>query len=271
MPAANYGSFSLLGTGIKKIYHIHTKMSEAHRYNIFMKIREKLISALTNTTIFVSQDVKSDYKNTFNPFSLRARVLSGGIPEATPSGSIKSKESLGISGNEKVVTCIASLTAHKNHRNLINAFQNIFNAKLLIVGEGPLREELEDLVQNLSLTDRVSFLGIRQDVGRIFSASEICVLSSTREGLGLSLIEAQRAGIPSVATDIGGIPEVIDDGVNGFLVESDNPEELAEKINFLLENDEKRKVMGQAAREKFLEKYELKKYVDKLILLYSDR
>jgi glycosyltransferase involved in cell wall biosynthesis len=118
------------------------------------------------------------------------------------------------------------------------------------MGDGPLRESLEDQAKAASIQSSVAFLGQRTDAFRVLSEFDIFVLpSSEREGLGISMLEAMSCGLPVIATNVGGIPEVVRDGVNGFLVPPKNPHMLAERILRLLRDKNRAKSMGEAGKK----------------------
>ena len=131
------------------------------------------------------------------------------------------KEELGIREDEKVIIHISNFREVKNIPDIIKSFQEIsesIDAKLLLVGEGPEKNEDERLVIELDLKNNVIFTGKRDDIPELLAISDVMFHLSEKEAFGLVLLEALACGVPSVATDIGGIPEVIEDGVNGFIV-----------------------------------------------------
>ncbi|WP_457673035.1 glycosyltransferase [Thiolapillus sp.] len=151
-----------------------------------------------------------------------------------------------------LVTVVARLNPVKNHRMLIEAFartaENIPRARLVIIGDGELRPMLEKLVRDLAIADRARFLGDRRDVAELLAGMDLFVLPSTQEGHSISLIEACASGLPIIATNVGGNPEIVRDGFNGLLIESENTGELASRMEDLLRDREKREKFGQNGR-----------------------
>jgi glycosyltransferase involved in cell wall biosynthesis len=147
---------------------------------------------------------------------------------------------------------IAALAWHKDHRTLVEAARIVVDefpeVIFLIAGEGPLRREIEILVKKLNLEEKVKLLGFRQDIPEILSLLDLFVLSSSWEGLGTSLLDALASRVPVVSTNVGGIPEIVKDGVNGILVPSGNPGALARAIISFIKN---RDLAGQMAEEGF--------------------
>jgi L-malate glycosyltransferase len=121
---------------------------------------------------------------------------------------------------------------------------------LSIVGDGPLRSSLEDLVRHLGIVKKVRFLGIRKDVPELLFNSDIFAMTSLWEGMSISILEALAAGLPIVATKVGGNPEIIEDGVSGILVPKGDAEGFAEAVLSLLRDPAKRTRMSVAARER---------------------
>jgi glycosyltransferase involved in cell wall biosynthesis len=140
---------------------------------------------------------------------------------------------------------------------------------LLIVGDGPLRTELESLTANLQLQDHIKFLGARSDIPELLSVMDVFVLSSFSEGLSLTLIEACAAAKPIVATNVGGNAEIVEHESNGLLVPSDRSEALAKAILEILTDEVKARLMVEKGRKKFDEKFTLDVMVKKYEDLYE--
>lgn len=160
---------------------------------------------------------------------------------------------LGVSPDALVLVCVASLTEQKGHSFLLDAFRLVRDecpeAQLLLVGDGVLRPALERQAKDEGIA-AISFLGRRSDVPTILAASDLFVLASVWEGLGTVLIEAGAAALPIVATNVDGIPEVVEDGITGLLVPPRAPEALAQRIITLLRDPKRRGAMGRAAGER---------------------
>jgi glycosyltransferase involved in cell wall biosynthesis len=123
-------------------------------------------------------------------------------------------------------------------------------AGFVLFGDGPLRADLEQRIAERGLQGKFILAGFRNDLIRFLPNLDLNVMSSFTEGLPVILLEAGAAGVPTVATSVGGIPEVLDDGQNGFLVPAGNASTLAGRIVALLENDMQRQTMGRAARDR---------------------
>lgn len=160
-------------------------------------------------------------------------------------------QELGLDPAQPVIGNIAALAPHKDQQCLLHAAKIVLEktpaAQFLFVGAGELEGELKQLAADLKITAKVKFTGFRKDVPQIMAILDIFAVSSYLEGLGTSTLEAMAVGLPIVATRTGGIPEIVQDGVNGLLVPPRDSSSLAHAILELLKNKEKRASMGQAS------------------------
>lgn len=167
---------------------------------------------------------------------------------------------------------VARLERPKNHIVLLEALNLLkdLDWELNLVGDGPLRSDIEKAVCRLSLKERVNLLGARVDVPELLRKSQVFILMSDMEGLPISILEAMRSGLPVVAFDVGGVAEMVDQGVNGFLVRKGCVEELAERLEVLVRDKELRRRMGAASREKYEELFHLSGMVDGTLTVYHE-
>lgn len=142
-------------------------------------------------------------------------------------------------------------------------------ARFIIVGDGEEREQLYAIVKKKGLLDRVLFLGYRNDIQNVMSQLDFVVLSSLWEGLPLTPIEAYSVGKTVIGTAVDGTIEIIRDGVDGYLVEPRNPEQLAERMNELIENSEMRKELELRAKERYQIEFSFDKLTQRYIEFYK--
>ncbi len=149
---------------------------------------------------------------------------------------------------------VASLTKRKNQALLIEAFDLVLkkkaDVKLVFVGDGEEKSNLQSYAEKYKISDRVEFTGIISEVQKWLSKADIFVLCSFFEGMPLSIIEAMAVGLPVIGTAVGGIPDIVEDGVNGFLVPSNDAVKLSMALLKLIEDKELRSQMSQKNIEK---------------------
>jgi glycosyltransferase involved in cell wall biosynthesis len=158
--------------------------------------------------------------------------------------------SLPVPRGAQAFCCISRLAKDKGIEDLLSALSRVPRAHLVIVGDGPLLPELRALAEQLGVARRTHFMGRRDDVERVLAASDILALPSYREGTPRAITEAMAAGLPVVATDVGGIPEQVVDGRNGYLVPPGKLAALAARITRLLAEPDLRRKMGAVARRR---------------------
>jgi len=182
---------------------------------------------------------------------------------------------LGIPSSAIVVAAVGSLIHRKGLDILLRAMNSLrddpADIRLLIVGEGPERRSLQELASRLGVAEVTHFLGLREDVAAIYrDAADIATLASRRESFGLSLAEAGAVGIPAVATNVDGIPEVLVDEVTGLLVPSEDQVALAAALRRLAHDPALRQRLGRAALERVHELFTIERNVAAFEQTYGD-
>ncbi|MFD5918907.1 glycosyltransferase [Kitasatospora sp. NPDC058201] len=176
-----------------------------------------------------------------------------GAPEG-PAARAAARAGLGLPDDAFVVGTVGNLTPKKDQAALLAAHAALRrrrpDARLVLIGAGPLEARLRALAAELGLTDAVLFTGSRADVPELLPAFDAFTLSSRQEGLPVALMEAMTSGLPAVVTRVGGMPEVLDDGDQGFLVPPGDPSALADALARLADDPELRTRLGAAARER---------------------
>lgn len=184
------------------------------------------------------------------------------------------KEKLGLPPNSIVVGTVSRLIPEKGLQYLLqSAYQIKKEAQekeivFLIVGEGPYRANLEKMCLTMELGDRVFFTGYRTDIQGLLGLMDVFVLPSLSEGLGVALLEAMAMGKPVIGSQVGGIPEVIEDGINGYLVPPADSLALTFSILRLISGKEQLKVVEKEARKIIEERFSLKKMVERVEKVY---
>jgi glycosyltransferase involved in cell wall biosynthesis len=208
----------------------------------------------------------------------QCRVIPNCIPvdyyacPQTPRREWRARE--GFGDQDVLFVCVARFAAQKNHTLLLSAFAqgpaSDPNAHLILIGEGPLREQLEDQAKDLGLGSQVRFLGLRADIPDALGAMDVFVLSSDWEGNPLSVIEAMASGLPIVSTAVGGVPDLFESGKEGFLVQPGDVQGFSNSMAYLSRNREVRLSVGMAAARRARENYDVSVMVQAYEELYED-
>lgn len=230
---------SLIGIK-KKIYLFDRNNPYLKEQNILQTILRKYLYPKANGVVVQTQ-IAYDY---IKQHKLNTNILV--LPN--PISDIKVDW---MPGTNKIITCVGRLEAQKNQKYLIKLFSELPNDEWMLqfVGDGSLRNELEEFVKFLNLEDKVKFLGTRKDVQNILSESTIFAFPSLWEGFPNALLEAMAVGVPCISNNCNtGPSEIIQDGVNGFLVEIDNEEDFKNKLLLLMKNYELREEFSKNAK-----------------------
>jgi glycosyltransferase involved in cell wall biosynthesis len=193
-------------------------------------------------------------------------------PPGPPAGNDGVRAELGIPEDAPVVGTVANFTAAKDHATLLRAAAQVRRAipsvRFVLVGQGPLEAETRRLAGRLGLEETVVFAGFRTDATRLMAGFDAFALSSTYEGLPIALIEAMAVGVPAVVTRVGGTPEVVADGVHGYLVPPRDPAALAAGLTRMLEDRPLRDRLGAAAAAR-AQDFDIRKAVRRMEQVYA--
>ncbi len=167
---------------------------------------------------------------------------------------------------------VARLQPQKDHPTLFRAISGLKDRNwiLELVGDGPDREALQTLAVETGVADRVNFAGQRLDVPERLRNADIFVLATRWEGFPRSILEAMRAGLPVVATNVGGCKESVIDGETGFLVAKEDPTELRDRLKLLIDSPELRARMGQKGRKRFEENFTFERMYERTLQVYRE-
>jgi len=243
---------------------------------------EKMISKFTDAYISVSEIVSQKYLEygigkKAKYFTIRSGIELNKFLNAREDMDIRqTSQELGINREDFVIGNVGRLVESKGHYFLFQAIKKILEirnsrpVKLLLIGEGEDKEKLIKYAKELNLEKNVIFTGYRENVEELMVLMDIFVLTSLREGLSRVLVEAAAAGLPSIAFNIDGIPEIIKDNHNGFLVEPRNVIQLAEKISKYIDNKPLVLMHGRNGREFVKGKWSIEGMVKETEQIYND-
>ncbi len=197
-------------------------------------------------------------------------VRFGRLPTDEDRGPARAR--LGLPDDALVLGTLGRLTEQKGQGMLLQVLASLAERwprlVLFLAGQGPLRHALEAEAERLGIAERVRFLGVRRDRDTLFAALDLFVLPSSWEGLSLALIEAMGAGRPVVATRVGGNSEVVADGETGLLVPPNDPTALADALDGLLADADRRRALGVRAADAARRRFAIEEHVDQLARLY---
>jgi len=182
------------------------------------------------------------------------------------------RASLGIRADAFLIGWLGRMTEVKRVDDLLRAFarmsERVGDAQLALAGDGPLRGEMEQLARQLGVEDRCHFIGFRDDVGPLYAAFDTVALTSANEGTPVTLIEALAAGLPAVATDVGGVSDVVPDGEAGFLVPPGDVAAVADCLERLAGDAKLRARLGETGSRFVRERYSVPRLVEDMDALY---
>jgi glycosyltransferase involved in cell wall biosynthesis len=237
-----------------RIYTVHGWSFTAHRGASATPYRwaERLLRPLTTVTVCVAESERRAGLETKTCDEATTIVIHNGVD--LPDTKVPEARA----GPYRVVT-VGRLQAPKDVVTLVRALAGLPRGayEAVIVGEGPDRPGVESEIRRLGLESLVELAGARNDVAELLAKADLFVLSSRSEGLPLSILEAMAAGLPVVATNVGGVPELVVEGETGFLVPPGDPKSLADAIARLLDDPALRRRLGAAGRARVAERFDL--------------
>jgi glycosyltransferase involved in cell wall biosynthesis len=238
---------------------------------------ERWLARVTTALVAVSPEVRDDLVKLRVAPASKFTVVRLGIELDERTGSdedirAETRRQLGVSQEAFVVGWVGRMTAVKRTDDVVRALRGLVDrgvdAYLCLVGDGPDRDHLERYAHELGVVKRCLFVGYQEDVARFYSAIDALLLPSVNEGTPVSVIEALAAQRPAVATRVGGTPDVIRDGVDGFLVEVGDANALSDRLAELASDPGRRAQMGADGRTRVLERYGVERLVDDIDRLY---
>jgi glycosyltransferase involved in cell wall biosynthesis len=243
----------------------------------FFRQLERWLARHTTALIAVSPQVRDDLVALGVAPAERFVVVRLGVElgervTGEQDGRTESRRYLGIGPERFAVGWIGRMTPVKRTDDVLVAFKQLretgVDAVLCLVGDGPDRPQLEQRAHELGVIRDTLFLGYQEDVAPFYAAFDALILPSSNEGTPVSAIEALAAGRPVVATRVGGVPDVVQEGEDGFLVEPGATDDLAERLARLAREPELRERMGRAGRDRVLPRYAVERLVDDVDRLY---
>src|SRR5581483_8612848 len=238
---------------------------------------ERRLARTTDALIAVSPEVREDLVALKVAPAEKIFVVRLGLDlsariAAEPNARQAIRAALGADGDRFLVGWLGRMTEVKRVDDLLRAFRRLrgrgVDAELVLVGDGPLRAQMQQLASELGIAERCHFLGYREDVGSLYAAFDAVALTSANEGTPVTLIEALSARVPVVATDVGGVGDVVPDGRAGYLVPPGDVEGLAERLDLLAGDASLRARLGEAGSTYVRDRYSVPRLVSDMDALY---
>ena len=264
-----------LGAKLARVKVVTTEHSVDVWKKRHYRLIDRCLAPFTDKIIAVCHRVKDFYVNEVGIDPRRIEVVYNGIDVSgvDDPGPRTTRADLNISNDHPVLVNIGRLIEVKANHVFIESLRLLdrdgLDFKALIIGDGPLKESLRESSQDLIEKGKLQFTGVRRDVKSILTLADASVLSSTREGFSIVVLESMAAAVPFVATDVGGNREQIEDGRSGFIVPVNNPEALATALGTLMRDKALAKEMGRRAREKAVDEFSLERMIKNTEALYE--
>jgi glycosyltransferase involved in cell wall biosynthesis len=223
---------------------------------------DRLVRSLTTRIVCVAENERRIGIAARTCTADQVVVIRNGVRvEATPGAQ--------LAGSPPGIVAVGRFRYPKDFPTLLKALAQVSEAyRAVIVGDGPARSDLQQSIARLGIADRVEFVGERRDVAGLLAGSDLFVLSSRSEGLPMSILEAMAAGLPVVASDVGGVSEAVADGETGLLVPAGDADALAAAIGRLLADADERRRLGERGHAVARERFDVERFRREHVELY---
>ncbi len=257
----------LFRKGPKLVFTEHNT-DNRRRSKFIFKIVDRLIYNKLDFIGCISQGTKNNLVKHLNTKTKNIKVINNGIILDDFQADKRIKSYNFFDENNFIIIQVSSFREQKDQATLIRAIKFLpDNIKLLLVGEGHLKVENQNLVKELSLEERIKFLGIRKDIPDLLNYADVCVLSSNYEGFGLAILEGMASKRPSIASNVEGVSEIVKN--YGLVFERGNERELATHINKLYSDNEFYNRIAQQCYERS-KQFDIRKMVASYIGEYKN-
>lgn len=260
------------------VHSEHGLESSAAVHELWRRVAfRRLAFELADRVLCVSRQLRDLYSRLTRFPAHRMTVIHNGVDSRRfcpdPEARARLRRELGIPESEFCIGCVGNLLPVKDHATLLRALERSGQAvrgwHMLVAGEGPERPKLATLAREVSRCGvRISFLGASDRIPELLNAFDVYVLPSVNEGLSNSLLEAMATGLPVIASDVGGNPEVVHDGISGLLFAAGGVDELSDHLLKLYARTRLREELGDAARRRVREEFSIESMVQNYKHLY---
>ena len=266
-----YAYFALWGTGIPLVSTCHTWYDHDPTVSFYGKL-DRFILRRYSAVVAVSDDVKDRLLGA-GVREEKIRIVRNGIDLRPFSGATASLRGLIAVGESPTVGLVARLSPEKGVDIFLRAaslvLREIPAARFIVVGEGPEHAKLDALIEELGIRESVSLLGRRDDMPSVYVSFDLMVSSSRHEGLPMAILEGMASGLPYIATAVGDVPKIIQNGISGVLVRAEEVDVLASQMIALLQDPEARRRLGNAARRRVMDEFSAERMTSDYLNLYE--
>ena len=271
---ALYGTLAARAAGVRCVVRTEHSVHRRGRHSRAYATLEPTLTWLSDAVLCVADAVRESHVARMPWAARRFVTVPNGIGPPPPVAPREdTRAALGVAPDAPLIVSVGSLTPAKRPLALVEAMPAVLEAhptaRLLLVGEGPLRPGLEDAIDAGGLRGRVVVLGDRGDVPDLLAAADAFALTSDREGLSMSVLEAMRAALPVVATDVGGNREAVADGVTGVLVAAHAPAAVGPALAALLLDPARARAMGAEGRRRWAARFTAERMVRDTERIYA--
>jgi glycosyltransferase involved in cell wall biosynthesis len=269
-----YGRIAAFLSGVPAIATVHNVYA---RRKFHRKLLNKLLSRASARVIAVSDDIREDLVKHDGIDPEKVSVVRNGIDVHRVDTALTREQArarLGVRDDELLIGCVGRLEEQKGHRFLLEACAALKDdlgerLRLLVVGDGRLRQDLEHQAATLGVGATVSFLGTRHDVPEILRALDIYVMPSLWEGLSIAMLEAMAAGVAVVISDVSGVSQALGNNEHGIRVAPGNAAALVDAIRSLAGQPSRRRALGMSARERVKAEFSINAMMSQLTSIYE--
>lgn len=258
---------------------VYTEHNLWQRYHKITSLFNKITYRWNDAVIAVSNEVEHSIRDNYSVNGKpKLDVIPNGVDIALLQNVMARKRDIrpefGIPADHAIVVHVANFTPKKRHCDLLEAVKLVINKNckvtFILVGQGPLQEKTEADARRLGIEDNVVFAGFRADATDIMAAADMFVLPSQFEGMPVSMLEAMALGTPVIASRVGGIPEVLEDRLDGILIDAMEPGQLADSVLRLLADQDLRATLSNKALIKVRQKFSIEDMVRSTESVYDE-
>jgi sugar transferase (PEP-CTERM/EpsH1 system associated) len=274
----------MLLPGLRSVHGEHGRdIYDLKGTNPKYRLLRKALRPFVDRYIAVSRDLESWLIDYIHVGRHKVRQIYNGVDQARFSPRVDARCLAGLPDgfmpeDGLLIGSVGRLAQVKDQASLLRAFALLQqqpegrrdHLRLMLVGDGPLFQDLHCTAEELGIVDKVWMPGDRKDIPELLRSMDVFVLPSLAEGISNTILEAMASGLPIVATDTGGTPELIEPGDNGLLVPVGNPAALAERLGYLVDHQDERTRMGHAGRERVERRFNWDATVESYLSVYDD-